>query len=1457
VSIFIEKIDYLVIIVIIAMPSHATSTLADMLKLLFVGLVIFYVVYIIKIPVICAGCDPLVGVWYRCMAGTGVGTPTCDIDQSGSYVFSWSILSDLNKILADSGLTTLPKQWLQAIINLWVTIKGLAQTVVDQTVSLYNVVKTEFTKIINEYIIGYPVAGWEGFKSNVIIPIITGVTNYVINPVKNLIQQVVDFKNTALEVLKSTVSTVKGVGDTIYEYTYGFLVDGFDQIPHGLVLFVQGIQNLLNMLKHGIITFANGGLNLGIDAVNFITQTAMQAAKGAMSGTQYAVDGISSGLNWATAGLINNAVNPVVGGLNSALYYDFGNPITTGVNVLASGVQTGVNSVLGVVQTGVNGIISGTQAAVNGTLGVVQTGVNGIITGTQYVVDGVVNGTEYIVNNIFDGVNWVVGKLNWLYNDIVIDSVVNPIIGLINSTAIYAANKIAGGVNVAIDYLNGLINNINNVRNNGWSIGGDWFGWSILGYDIGFNIPVWSFYPFRWLPEMGNVGHVGGADAINPLPRGAAIGTVNKLHLNGVDLGDVNLGRVNLGGVNLGSVTIPGVNISGLRISQYPETVPRVASNALEVKVPRFSDTANATISGWQVSTRLNKDVITEPTDLFWAGSRQIRYGDAKYPSGSVCANIANSYLPGTDINTTYANAPNTAIYDQFNTSTCMFSSMVSVTNNYIGQQSCSDVCYAYGQQAYDSLDVVTAGCTNTFSIYGTPEQNAIQTMTTPSGLPIYIYKNQPCYYFAPKMYKLNMTLDFNSFTTVDNKRNYAVTENVKIILEVEKQYFVPVENGGYRDTRDNKYYVLGSPLNTIGGVKAWQYFIDTLTDTPSTCDKEYLLPSTPEALGMKSTYTTANIKVYMIDDKPYVFMNPKLLRLTPTMTPVTLDQLNNATTAYSYTTPYIDGKPDQIATKYTQKGYVLNIVNSIPLPTQIVNNTKVTYSPQQAGYTFNTSAALGIQYYTHPSYSGKYFYYDKTNGKMVEVNLSNSVVNIIGTPQSNGYTASTIVGGGFTNSSGTYIFGVVDQTQYYIVMKQVGYEILPQLKVGLKYTISGGNIIYNTPAQDGFLAQAADSYGLIRYLKNGIYYVFDSNANVMVPLNEATPSQTIYGGPDLSPNTYTKQLTGYKKNDLTYFFVVNQRYLCEYYSKSLYNPTCSCYTAKVVSKTCKDFCAAKKDDTGASFGCDNSATTSLAGAGCNDSRVTDFNKCVCTEQGPVNVIVKPMQEYNPFRLLKNAVNSGVDQLTSVIKYAIQSFLTPIWNTIKYIIQFMASLVWSAIQFIYLWFTSDSGENPIMAVIKDFLGSLKDGFNEYVVQRFIKDIIIDGIKSIIPTKEMLMSLVTPVVEFFKTSFRVMLDAFKTAFDAVTNALKYFFLDILPKVLFYILTSLMIVIDKATFFLPISKTTKLFIICVMAILGVLFYFTGQSWEYIVKGVDALLYTVFFVITSAYNMIVGGK
>jgi phage-related protein len=65
---------------------------------------------------------------------------------------------------------------------------------------------------------------------------------------------------------------------------------------------------------------------------------------------------------------------------------------------------------------------------------------------------------------------------------------------------------------------------------------------------------------------------------------------------------------------------------------------------------------------------------------------------------------------------------------------------------------------------------------------------------------------------------------------------------------------------------------------------------------------------------------------------------------------------------------------------------------------------------------------------------------------------------------------------------------------------------------------------------------------------------------------------------------------------------------------------------------------------------------------------------CKCFYNGPVNVIIKPMQQYNPFRLLQSAFSSGGDSFFSGVTNAIKGFMLPLWNTVKQVTAFLSSI---------------------------------------------------------------------------------------------------------------------------------------------------------------------------------------
>lgn len=190
-------------------------------------------------------------------------------------------------------------------------VKTFAQSIITHISDLFSYVGRQITKIVNEYVIGYAKAAVETINTYIIMPVIRGVTNYIIEPIKSVLRQVVGFKDSSISVLKTILREVAGIGSTVYDYTIGALIAGFDQIPNGIILFVEGIQWLLNNLKHGIIGGANMGLNfMTQDVLNPLTSALFEAAKGAVSATQWTVDGVLGATDSFVNFFVDNLLNP-------------------------------------------------------------------------------------------------------------------------------------------------------------------------------------------------------------------------------------------------------------------------------------------------------------------------------------------------------------------------------------------------------------------------------------------------------------------------------------------------------------------------------------------------------------------------------------------------------------------------------------------------------------------------------------------------------------------------------------------------------------------------------------------------------------------------------------------------------------------------------------------------------------------------------------------------------------------------------------------------------------------------------------------------------------------------------------------------------------------------------------------------------------------------------------------
>jgi hypothetical protein len=197
-----------------------------------------------------------------------------------------------------------------------------------------------------------------------------------------------------------------------------------------------------------------------------------------------------------------------------------------------------------------------------------------------------------------------------------------------------------------------------------------------------------------------------------------------------------------------------------------------------------------------------------------------------------------------------------------------------------------------------------------------------------------------------------------------------------------------------------------------------------------------------------------------------------------------------------------------------------------------------------------------------------------------------------------------------------------------------------------------------------------------LTYYTHAPAYLLDHQTNLLFELEEMIPT-VFYGTPasnDFIPLTtcavtsqgnctQTKLQFGLFGTQ-TYIIIQREiKSLLPFSRDTISEPNCPCVVTGSVIPTCQEICATGNDPDGNPLLCNNP----------NDDPLT--TPCQCYYQGPVNVIVKPMQEYNPFRLVQNLVGEGLSMLGSKIANGIKSFMLPLWHTVKIVTSYLASIM--------------------------------------------------------------------------------------------------------------------------------------------------------------------------------------
>jgi hypothetical protein len=233
---------------------------------------------------------------------------------------------------------------------------------------------------------------------------------------------------------------------------------------------------------------------------------------------------------------------------------------------------------------------------------------------------------------------------------------------------------------------------------------------------------------------------------------------------------------------------------------------------------------------------------------------------------------------------------------------------------------------------------------------------------------------------------------------------------------------------------------------------------------------------------------------------------------------------------------------------------------------------------------------------------------------------------------------------------------------------------------------------------------------------------------------------------------------------------------------------------------------------------------------------------CKCYYNGPVNTIIKPMQQFNPFRQIKSLVGTATDFLSTQIGNAVKKFMLPLWNSVKTLSGFLSSIISMIVE------TITTYANPLY--VFNLLKNLAQlGAEEAIAKLkiFYKEILVPALTFIWNNKNPMLTATKLAMSYAWEQLKPVFRELSNAFSSLTVS----FLGYAQTGAVYawdtFIYSTGLVVDTVTPFIPVSKTLKVFLIT-LSILIYLLIMTGVPKQIL----DFFKYLLLFFIGIFYNI-----
>lgn len=289
------------------------------------GLAFVVTVAVHKFPVVCPACSDSISSKnpvLRCFPKTGPGTTYCAVSKTLDIVDG--NVAKIFEFVRDDLLDTLkdiPPTLRQMIIQVYDQVQQFSRLMLKEA--------DEVRRMVLSSITGFLAQAFKAAKqtavdlyNQVLKPAVQYITRYLIEPLKQLIQRMLEVK----EVIRATIADMIGqTGQYTRESIEAILssVDlAFQVVPESLNVAMQELVDTINQMNQTTISSINMSTSKIFDSTQNTINEAMSATEdminSANHGAEDAVNDMLDGMEYSMNQVIQQA-NRGIGGLNKAL----------------------------------------------------------------------------------------------------------------------------------------------------------------------------------------------------------------------------------------------------------------------------------------------------------------------------------------------------------------------------------------------------------------------------------------------------------------------------------------------------------------------------------------------------------------------------------------------------------------------------------------------------------------------------------------------------------------------------------------------------------------------------------------------------------------------------------------------------------------------------------------------------------------------------------------------------------------------------------------------------------------------------------------------------------------------------------------------------------------------------------------------------------------------------------